>query len=118
MKENLYDNLCKFCDDIIFHEKSSYRISNSFLHVIREHPIFLKKYKDIFKNENHIFFNIKNILRFIKNLLLFLINLKNCFIIKRNIPRKEIDVLFISHLLNEKQLNSKEDFYFGDISKK
>ena len=47
--ETQYDQLCKTCDNIINNKPDSFaRTANSFLHVIREHPIFLNTYKPIF----------------------------------------------------------------------
>ena len=40
--EAQYDQLCDACDNIINNKPNSFeRNANAFLHVIREHPIFL-----------------------------------------------------------------------------
>ena len=51
LKERDYDTLCKFCDVLIL-EENLYRVAISWLHVIREHPIFLRQYNNIFRQKN------------------------------------------------------------------
>ena len=48
LSESQFNELCQKCDSIINKDKNSpSRIANSFLHVIRNHPISLLKYKEI-----------------------------------------------------------------------
>jgi len=114
-----YKLLCKLCDDILLKRSSSeetYAIP--FLHVIREHPFILKRYNDLFNKKNLIFV----ILNRLKNLLIIFIILissffkYNRFYNNKNITNHNIDILFVSHLLNKFQVGEKKDFYFGNIS--
>ena len=117
-----YFNICKTCDDILLRRGNNvFQIANSFLHVIREHPNFLKNYKRIFERINYffIFYSfVLNTLKFIKNILIsYFLGNRNNF----NFFNKDLicfDVLIISHLLNKSQLKSNKDFYFGELPHK
>lgn len=117
-----YFNICKTCDYILLRRgKNAFQIANSFLHVIREHPNFLKNYKRVFEKINYffIFYSfVLNTLKFIKNILIsYFLGNRNNF----NFYNKDLncfDVLIISHLLNKSQLKSNKDFYFGELPNK
>ncbi len=114
-----YKLLCKVCDNILLKRistKETYAIP--FLHVIREHPFILKRYNDLFFQNNLL----NNIITRIKNLIIiFIIIISSLFKFdrfyrKKNITNKKIDILFVSHLLNKFQVGEKKDFYFENIS--
>ena len=113
-----YDNyklLCKTCDSILEKNKSFYRVAIPLLHVIREHPFVLRRYQSIFKNDKK---DISKILRkksfsgACKKALSLLAFERLSF---KNIKYKEIDVIFVSHLVNIKHLDLESDFYFSNI---
>ena len=118
--KNQYLELCEVCDKILYNKKSTfYLISVPWLHVIRAHPIFLSQYKDVFVNNKIIFyfkFIFKDKIKFIGSFLK--IFCKSIFQSKSfigNLEENNIDVLFISHIINVNDLNTENDFYFGDI---
>ena len=116
INKDKYNNLCYNLDRILLDEKSTFTThAISWLHVIKEHPIFLKKYVVLFIN-NYLFLLI---FKFLYNFIINIINVfYNLLKIKVNkIPdiSKDIDYLFISHLVDFNIFNSKNDFYYGKI---
>lgn len=90
------------------------------MHIIRAHPIVLKRYNEIFfskKSFNYLFYFIKkNIQIYLNNIQIIWksISCKSRFYIGE-INNRQYDYLFISHLLNDSQFNDLNDFYFNDI---
>ena len=122
--ETQYDQLCKTCDNIINNKPNSFeRNANSFLHVIREHPIFLNPYKPIFYNNNFkfYFFILTQLFKsFIVGFLKFFDAIYRIYFLRDIINRDKTDYqnIFITHFLNEKFLKHKNDFYFHELPKK
>ena len=121
-----YLKLCKFCDQTLSLIKNNHYnpfIYISWLHIINEHPNFLKKYKYLFFN-NKIQSNFTLIVRFFYYIvswlshLFFAIKIKNIGLVFTEIESKSYDVVVISHLNNINSLSIKKDFYFGNISNK
>ena len=53
LTENKYLLLCKLCDKILLDSKSNIQTNSiSWLHVIREHPVVLKHYFDLFERNS------------------------------------------------------------------
>lgn len=119
MTEAQYFQLCNACDELLFAEDSNIeRVSIPSLHIIREHPVFLNRYKSLFYKEKNRIYNklllrVKKIVRFIIDIFRFRSLWESSGGIKKN-----IDVMFVSHLLTNEQAGSKNDFYFGDIPNK
>lgn len=110
-----YIKICKIYDNILLSDKSSivtHAISK--LHVLKEHPETI----NYFTNSPFVGF-IKN--KYIKKILYFFFNFlieKNFFYYNESQTTSNLDYLIISPLINKKFLNSKEDFYFGNIESK
>ena len=115
MTEEEYNDLCKFCDDIIFENQTPDRVAISWLHVIREHPVFLNQYNNILLKKNRLTNLLEIFYIFFKYIFLFLKNIKlsKNFFSFNNLNKANI--IFISHSLDEKKIKDI-DFYFGDIS--
>lgn len=115
MNYSSYKKLTKYCDKLLLSKSSSiYTHSISDLHIIKEHPELLKNYFQTKKN----YHKKKNV--YFKKILKYLLNL---FFEKKNynlseLQKKGCDVLILSNIINEKHLNIKDDFYFGDIENK
>ena len=122
--EEEYDFLCQECDSLL--EKGPNELSrkaNSWLHIIREHPVFLQYYSAIFKKEDISFalFLFRKFFQYI-----FFGGLKFLHSFYRNIIRKEqlkimnssCDYIILSHLLNKDFLNRESDFYFHELPQK
>ncbi len=98
-------------DKILIHKDSNeYIVANSYLHSLRDHPEFSKKY-NILKTER-----LWLVVRF---KLVFVVRIfQSIFNRKYSYPHQEgvkSDVLFVSHLTNGKQLLKNDDAYFGDL---
>ncbi len=122
--ESQYDQLCKSCDNVIDNKPNSFeRNANSFLHVIREHPIFLKTYIPVFYNNNFkfYFFIITQLFKsVIVGFFRFFDAIYRIYFLRDVIKGDKVDChnIFITHFLNEKFLEHKTDFYFHELPKK
>ena len=113
MNEERYRELCNACDEVLLEQKDHIAtIAISWLHVLREHPIFLKKYrqKKIIEYIFHFFLNFGLLV----NNLLNSISQKDYRFFINHLKRDRADVIFVSHLLNAESVN-EEDFYFGNL---
>ena len=124
ISEEQYDDLCICCDELLQERQNNpARFANSILHVIREHPIFLKKYSSLFnKTQTSFYFYI--LYRFFKNLFTGLFKFldaifRNYFLKdKLNFKQDKYSNVFVSHFLNKSFVDNKEDFYFFSLPKK
>ena len=122
--EKQYDKLCKTCDNIINNKPNSFaRNANSFLHVIREHPIFLNSYKPIFYSNSFrfYFFILTQLFKiFIVGFFKFFEAIYRIYFLRDTINKHKIGYqnIFVTHFLNEKFLENKNDFYFHELPKK
>lgn len=123
MTEDQYLTLCECCDSILVSEDSTYeRIAITWLHVIREHPVFLRQYDDIFLPEpgsaaklfNYFRLTILNYARTIRATWQYFRSSKKKWYgdLPSGLP---VDFVFVSHLFNSSQLAGDDDFYFGKV---
>jgi hypothetical protein len=122
LTEEQYKFLCSTCDSILLEDNAQFeRIAIPWLHVIREHPVFLQQYEDLFCSQRLS----KHLESYAHNIL---IKAYSSFRLMWRIirwPRKNwvidpqltqsYDVVFISHLLSTSQLSTDNDFYFGNV---
>lgn len=121
--EEQYDKLCNACDALLKKNTSFERKANTFLNIIREHPIFLKNYFPLFqkKKTEFLIYLIKQLLY---NILHLVYNFFNSFYRhfflreKLNIENRNYENIFISHFLNDSFIDHKSDFYFFDLPQK
>ena len=118
ISKSKYLELCKLFNSILKSPESNLEtIAIPWLHIIREHPIFLSRYKKIFKyGFFELFFtevkkNIYLLLQFYKSLFAK----KETYWFGSNQHERNIDYLFVSHLINKNKFTIDEDMYFGDI---
>ena len=118
MKEDQYHALCKACDELLLEPKvSNQRIAIPWLHVIRPHPIFLDKYRQIFENQF-----TANFLIYLRNLAATLVRLSRSFLVDDKLKNNfdalspNCDILIISHLVNESGVGVEDDFYYGSTA--
>ena len=113
-----YKLLCKTCDSILEKNKSIYRVAIPLLHVIREHPFFLKQYHSLFGGVSNYLpapSESSSISRLSRKVL-------NIFPLKSSqitnvTNHQDIDVVIVSHLVNINHLDHEDDFYFSDAPK-
>jgi len=126
MNKDQYQQLCHFTDEILNEsEENSISVAIHWLHIIREHPGFLKDYEDLFDPNVRSHYCLKSWKRSLRNQL-SLIKVFLISVIRKNTKQWSInlkqftkcDVLFISHLLNQKHYENNDDFYFSNLPQK
>ena len=121
MNEQNFKKLCHTCDEILTsHTISTSKVAIPWLHIIREHPIFLKRYECLFslKNSLEVFKCYIENLKIILNGLFYF--LKSSLLGSNTVISKKIintDNIFVSHILNGNQSFQHGDFYFGECHK-
>jgi len=125
LNEQQYLALCKICDSILMrHDSTPERVAIGWLHIIREHPVFLSQYKDLFKSEKAFKVFVRRVLLVLRGKLSWYFQVvKAIFSDGRPWFGAEqlcghIDVLFVSHLINPGQGGQEADFYFGEMPEK
>ena len=115
-------SLCHACDNLLLQADSPPEtIAVAWLHIIRDHPVFLAKYSSLYEPET----SFRSVVREkTLNLRYAAGNLRRCI---RGLSSAGIlwhttepyptftDVLFVSHLLNPSQIGQDQDFYFGSV---
>lgn len=123
MKLKDYKYICEVCDKILLNPKANIStIAISYLHVIRQHPIFTRQYEKLLKKSRINFYLY--ILTFVKlSTLLILYFFKKIFFRLDNLSKfgkfpERTDLVIVSHLINKDYLNFSDDFYFGPVQKR
>lgn len=121
MTEVQYKTLCELCDNVLNKDQfGSEVIAMPWLHVIREHPVFLAQYEELFVKQDKQSFFVFIKVAFI-NLILGLIEIFRNF---KDFKRRDksdvsnlrpMDFLFVSHLINLSDVGKKDDFYFSNL---
>jgi len=120
MEEGQYREIFKTCDEILMDDSSGIACTAiPFLHIIREHPVFLSNYKVLvdrvsgFKTLiNDLNLITRSVVGLVKRLLLFE---KNYFWETNNNKGSQFDLIIVSHLISETHAGKDQDFYFGNI---
>ena len=120
--EKQYMELCEACNDVLqLPDSKIERVAIPWLHIIREHPIVLAKYDNLFvlKKEpgntlKTLIGNFYNKLRWWRQIFRSIRSDGHPWFGEGDFPR-EIDYLFISHLLNPNQYSKVDDFYYGTM---
>ena len=122
MNEEQYWELCEACDRLLLAPDSSIeRIAISWLHIIREHPVFLTNYEGLFEPTEHVkaidrqwFQGLRSRAARLRQLGRALRSDGRLWSETKEFP-EQVDVLFVSHLLNKSQMDQPDDFYFGEL---
>ncbi len=125
LTEQQYALLCAGCDRILMASDSTDEcVAIPWLHVIREHPVFLKKYKQVFEDsqsvekiKSYCLKNIRKIFYFSRLLTKTLHSAESSSFQREGLPN-DIDFLFVSHLVSPSQAGNSIDFYFEDCAPK
>ena len=122
MNEEQYKQVCEACDRVLEMPGSTLeRMSIPWLHVLREHPSFLKDYEELFAASSALRDCVKTIARKTRSLVGWL---RQAYRAIRSdgepwaasqVLSGPVDVLFISHLLNDADAGKVVDFYFGNL---
>ncbi len=122
MNEELYRSLCAACDRVLLAADSTIeRVSIPWLHVVREHPIFIKNYNEILENKSDVKEAIRRWPRLIRNKVWWLFQLSKSIRSDGKLwhgPQVfdlQTDILLVSHLINFSHAGQSDDFYFGNL---
>jgi len=122
LNEGQYRELCDACDRVLLSPRPTIeRVAIPWLHVIREHPVFLEEYSEIFQP-----FDVKKaVASRLQRILRRMVDSGRSVVRRRppergfwfglDGPDREVDVLFVSHFLNASQAGQGDDFYFGNV---
>lgn len=123
MNEEQYRDLCEVCDRVLLASDSTIeRLAIPWLHVVREHPVFLNNYVDLFEPAKGVKAIGRQWWRGLRNKAGWLRQLGRAsradgrlwFGPKKELPER-IDVLFVSHFLNASHAGQADDFYFSKL---
>ncbi len=117
-----YLQVCEACDSVLLSpEANRETMAIPWLHVIREHPTFLKEYQELFASSTTWADLVQDIALKAINLAGWL---RQCWRALRSDGQpwrasgplsSPVDVLLVSHLLNDADAGKAADFYFGDV---
>lgn len=115
MNEANYQALCKCCDGILRDKSLPDAVAAiSFLHIVREHPVFLDQYEQLFRGSS-LTGSKRTLAGFVAALL-------RCALQKPvGINSEKVspaDVLFVSHLVDPSHTEADEDFYYSDLPRR
>lgn len=118
-----YKRLCALLDEVLLERPATdQRLAVSFLHMIRNHPVFTERYRPLFFHGNplsdlvlHYVERTKRFAVIGVHLIRVTLNRLNAQV--RDIPAAECDVLLVSHIFSRAQLNDPDDMYFGRLSR-
>ena len=122
MTEEQYVLLCNACDKILSDSNASLAtVAIPWLHVIREHPIFLSSYRDLFipKEPNYLktsFIELKCIAGNIKRMFSSVLALNCGYYANKPLPTS-VDFIFLTHLIAPDHASTTNEFYYGPIPK-
>jgi hypothetical protein len=116
--EEQYRRLCEACDAVLLDHPVAARVGIPWLHVIREHPVFLDAYSDLWNGANHGA-KARRLLRHATLVAQRGVSIGQGMLSRRELYQSReigtVDVLFVSHLVNEGHAGMDSDFYFGDL---
>jgi len=116
VNEQQYKQVCEACDTVLRAPDSSIECAAiPWLHVIREHPLFLNQYEGLFDTPSR--YNFMKVLRSAGGWMLHLwraLRHRQAWFGPQTFSQPA-DVLFISHLLDSSSAGKPVDFYFGDL---
>ncbi len=120
INKNEYQLLCQAFDQILVSDKvDNAIIANTWLHVLREHPVFLKNYNHLFQPLTRYKRSNLLLLAFVRFTAVSIFRISQSIINRRwwyaSKCINQSDVLFVSHLTNEEFIGEDHDFYFHDI---
>ena len=121
--EENFKKICFQCDALLLEKpENEFRQSNSILHVIRDHPVYLEQYNPLFYNGNlkfNLYLFSRLMIHFSKGIIKKLQSILSIVNSKDNLKLIEsTTAIFISHYLNESFKDHNEDFYFSSLPKK
>lgn len=122
LNEDQFLALCAACDRVLLHQDAGIECQAiPWLHVIREHPVFLANYRDVFEAAGP---GVPASTWFRRHAVNRALLARQCF---RTVAEgsqgwfsstehpESVDVMFVSHLINAAHAGSPDDFYFFGV---
>lgn len=120
LKEDQFLALCHACDRVLLHQDAGIECQAiPWLHVIREHPVFIANYRDLFGAATPA--SLRASVWCKRHCVNRLLLARQCFSalscgsqgwFSSVQPAVAVDVLFVSHLINAGHAGQLDDFYF------
>jgi len=122
LEELQFIKLCEACDKLLLEQGVQLeRVALPWLHVIREHPVFLKEYKGIVEDKiiskDIVSFSAGVFFKSLFNLRKILVKNTNYWAASHK-KKQTTDVLFVSHLVRDSHAGKNADFYFSNLADK
>lgn len=119
LSEGQYRDLCEACDELLAEDASDERVAISWLHVIREHPVFVRQYAHLFDAGKGPLRRLAKLSRYGAQAGWRLLQAAwrrsaTPWTASGELPC-DIDVLFVTHLVNASHAGQANDFYFGEL---
>jgi len=122
LNEEQYRQVCEACDSVLLSpDANRVTMAIPWLHVIREHPSFLKEYVELFAPSNALATYLRSVARMVLNVAGWLRQAWRALCSDGKAWKASrplggpVDVLFVSHLLNQADAGKAADFYFGEL---
>lgn len=122
LTEEQYLQVCDACDSVLLSSDSTLeRMSIPWLHVIREHPSFLKNYDMLFATSSALRNAVETLATKVRSYAGWLRQMWRALTSDGepwNVSQTlsgPVDALFVSHLLNDADAGKAADFYFGNL---
>lgn len=117
-----HDNFLKLCreaDDLLLDQPSQALIATSWLHVLRDHTAFTKKYLNFIQEKSTLFLIASLLKKILFNFFYSILSILKGFTYQSQSNFKfssnHKNYIFLSHAINEVEFNAEHDFYFGNI---
>lgn len=122
MREDQYRWLCNACDKLLLENGATEtRVAISWLHVMREHPVFLENYEHLFEPKSTVRKWIHLMRLRVRGMASWAWRAMRAAMADgahwygpKMLPDK-LDILFVSHLINPSHAGNEKDFYYGDL---
>ena len=122
MTADQYERICASCRALLVSaDATTERVAIPWLHVIRDHPVFLEHYESLIRPSRFWWSWREALSRKARQAAGWgrqvVKALRDPGVLWHGPPGRHasVDVLFVSHLLNASQAGQREDFYFGRI---
>lgn len=120
MNEEEYVAVCEACNEVLVATDSNVeRVAIPWLHVIREHPVILRNYSDLTGATPSMRARRRRLTLWARNVAGWLWQFRLAMRVGGELRMDglptQVDVLFVSHLVNASQAGQADDFYYSAL---
>jgi len=110
------------CDRVLLAQDSTIECTAiSWLHIIREHPMLLAGYADLFESDKGVkrsgrkwLETLRHKVAWLRRLMIAFSSAEQSWQYHTELPDQS-DILFVSHLVNASHAGQASDFYYGEL---